>query len=174
MAESVQEFEQIVLKLSPTGLVILGLVLVLAGLFFWLGGLPFKKVLIAVLGVFCGSFSGFFVFNQDIIATLILAAGAAFLLVIAEKIFAIIFSKAFFLWYLISAFVWAFLGTAFIFAGMISLLLHKGCKASGYISDRQSFYITVFAAMVAFGTVVQLLLCKKPAKKAGPKKKREN
>lgn len=173
-AEIVQKIEQTGTKLSPVGLVISGLVLVLTGLFFWLGGLPFKKISIVVLGVFCGLFSGFFVFNQDVIITLALAAAAVILLAVMDKIFAVMFNKISVLWYLVSAFFWAFLGTALIFAGMIYLLLYKGSKPADSIIGRPIFYIIVFAAMAAFGTVEQFILYRKPAKKADPKKNKEN
>lgn len=63
------------------------------------------------------------------------------------------------LWRITSALCWAALGTIIIFAGMISLLLYKGTAPITAIVGRTYFYTAVFAAMVAFGTIEQLLLC---------------
>jgi hypothetical protein len=74
-----------------------------------------------------------------------------------------------FFWRLTLALCCAALGTILIFAGMISLLLYKGAMPISNISSRLPFYGGVFMAMVAFGTLGQLLLCrangKKPVKK---------
>ena len=47
-----------------------------------------------------------------------------------------------------------------VFSGMILLLLNKGSMPVSIISRRPSFYVTVFTAMMLFGTTEQLLLCK--------------
>jgi hypothetical protein len=62
---------------------------------------------------------------------------------------------------LASALCCSILGTVLIFAGMILLLLNKGSMPVSIISNRLSFYVAVFAAMMVFGTTEQLLLCKK-------------
>jgi hypothetical protein len=66
------------------------------------------------------------------------------------------------LWQLASALCCSALGTVLIFAGMILLLLNKGSMPVSIISSRSPFYVAVFAAMMAFGTTEQLLLCKQP------------
>jgi hypothetical protein len=65
-------------------------------------------------------------------------------------------------WQLASALCCSALGTVLIFAGMILLLLNKGSMPVGIISRRSSFYAAVFAAMMVFGTIEQLLLCRQP------------
>jgi hypothetical protein len=52
------------------------------------------------------------------------------------------------------------IGTALIFAGMIVLLLHKGSAPLTHIYQRALYFSAVFAAMVVFGTAVQLALCR--------------
>lgn len=69
-----------------------------------------------------------------------------------------------------SAFCWAFLGTAFTFVGMIILLLYKGAVPITHLVRERFFYLTAFLAMVAFGVVEQLFLCKGQTK-AAPEKK---
>ena len=71
-----------------------------------------------------------------------------------------------FLWRVTSALCLAAAGTIFIFAGMISLLLCKGSEPLSSIYRSVSFYAAVFAAMIAFGTIGQLLLCRPAPKKA--------
>ena len=43
---------------------------------------------------------------------------------------------------------------------MILLLSYKGAEPISYINRNLSFYGTVFTAMVAFGAIEQLLLCR--------------
>jgi hypothetical protein len=62
---------------------------------------------------------------------------------------------------LTSAFCCAALGTMLIFAGMILLLLYKGAAPISRICQNQLFYLGVFAAMTAFGTAEQLLVCQR-------------
>jgi len=76
----------------------------------------------------------------------------------------------FYLWRLTSALCCATLGTMLVFAGMILLLLYKGAAPVSSICTRGWFYAAVFAAMTAFGTIEQLLLCKRPPKKPTAKK----
>ena len=61
--------------------------MVLVGLFIWLGGLGFKKLLIAVAGIVSGSVFGFVLFGLNIIAALALAAIFAFVAITFERIF---------------------------------------------------------------------------------------
>jgi len=70
---------------------------------------------------------------------------------------------------LIGALCCAMLGTALIYNGMIMLLLYKGSAPLSRIWSRAPFYGTAFAAMTAFGTIVQLLLCQRTAKKESDK-----
>jgi hypothetical protein len=231
-------------RLSPVVLVGPGLVCVLAGLFIWLGGLGFRKILVAVAGAITGGIFGFFAIGQNIISAAFTAALAAALAMLFERIFITILTAAlaamfafiilarpyienseqetvirpdeipvqdvalnvrksaekmkaciieavqkikqaylqmplynwmiimvltlicivagFSLWQLASALCCSALGTVLIFAGMILLLLNKGSMPVSIISSRSPFYIAVFAAMMAFGTTEQLLLCKEP------------
>jgi len=246
MFEILQNFERMAARFNTMVLIGPGLVAVLLGLFVWLGGLGFRKLLVAVAGAISGTVCGFFIIGRNIIPAMVSAALAAFIAVMFEKIFitilaaglaavfgfvvlvnphienlaasrqypeyeiqnqaaflsvhqtvetvkeyatdfstevrqaclqmpahnwaiiaalaAISIAAGFFLWRLTSALCCAALGTLLIFAGMILLLIYKGAEPVSYISRRQSFYAAVFAAMIAFGTVEQLLLCR-PAKR---------
>ena len=250
MLEILQDFESAIggtVRLSPVVLVGPGLVCLIAGLFVWLGGLGFRKLLVAVAGAITGGACGFFAIGQNIVSAAFTAALTAALAMLFERIFITILTgtlaaafafavlagqyvensppflsstedkgaagevsantqtigvresaekmKAyiidagqkikqaclqmpvykwaiimvlvlicmvvgFSLWQLASALCCSALGTALIFAGMILLLLHKGAMPVSIISARSSFYVTVFTAMMAFGTAEQLLLCK--------------
>jgi len=247
MLEILQDFEYALggrVRLSPVVLVGPGLVCVIAGLFIWLGGLGFRKILVAVAGAITGGICGFFAIGQNIISAAFTAALAAALAMLFERIFITILTAAlaaafafavlagpyienpqqatvvslseisaqdsafgvresaekmktciidagqkvkhaclqmpvynwamimvlilicivagFSLWQLASALCCSALGTVLIFAGMILLLLNKGSMPVSIISSRSSFYVAVFAAMMAFGTIEQLLLCKQP------------
>ncbi|MFH1719584.1 MAG: hypothetical protein ABIF19_19715 [Planctomycetota bacterium] len=76
------------------------------------------------------------------------------------------------LWRLTAALCFSTLGTMLILFGMTLLLLFKGSSPVGYVSDRPSVYAGVSAAMVVFGTIEQLVLCRRP--QAGPAKKKKN
>ncbi len=251
MLEILQDFESAfggTVRLSPVVLVGPGLVSVIAGLFIWLGGLGFRKLLVAVAGAITGGICGFFAIGQNIISAAFTAALAAALAMLFERIFITILTGAlaavfafivlagpyienlqqetvispgeipaqdsalgiresaekmkthiidasqkiknaclqmplynwamimvlilicivvgFSLWQLASALCCSALGTMLVFAGMILLLLNKGSMPVSIISSRPSFYVAVFAAMMVFGTIEQLLLCKQP--KASP------
>jgi hypothetical protein len=88
-------------------------------------------------------------------------------------------AAGFLLWQVTSALCYATLGTLLIFAGMILLLLYKGAMPISSICQRHSFFLAVLAAMLAFGTTEQLLLCyrigaKATTRKAAKKNKRED
>ncbi len=57
-------------------------------------------------------------------------------------------------------------GTILVFAGMITLLVYKEAAPASQISSRPAVYAGVFAAMVIFGAVEQLLLCRGAKKQA--------
>jgi hypothetical protein len=226
--------------LSPLLLVGLGLIVVLAGLFIWLGGLGFKKLLITVAGIVSGGVCGFILIGLNVIAAIALAVIVAFVAIVFERVFITILAAiltgvicfaivaspyvaqpkaaitlnhapaagktlglresidrvemyisdsaqgirktcsqmpfytwliiavpviisaaiAIYFWHFSSAVCCSVLGTMFVFAGMIFLLLHKGSKPLSCIYERPFFYLGVFAAMVAFGTIEQLIICK--------------
>jgi hypothetical protein len=216
MLEIAQYFEQVTAGFRPIVLIASGLAAVLVGLFIWLGGLGVRRVLLAVVGAITGGICGFFIIGLNIASALILAAGAAIIAIMFEKIFitilaaslaavfgfavlakpyteisadfsteikraclqmplycwaiivalAVIFILAgFFLWRLTSALCCATLGTFLIFTGMILLLLYKGAAPISSLYSRAPFYAAIFAAMTAFGTMEQLLLCQRAKEK---------
>jgi hypothetical protein len=92
---------------------------------------------------------------------------------IITGIVAAVLITGFFFGDLIGAAAAATMGTVFVFAGMILLLLYKGSESVSHISSRQTLYVTVFAAMTAFGTILQLLFCRCPVKNKMPTVKKE-
>lgn len=263
MLEILQDFESAVggtARLSPVVLVGPGLVCVIAGLFIWLGGLGYRKLLAAVSGAITAGACSFFAMGQNFVATVFIAIMAGAIVMLFERLFIVILAAAltatfsFFVLagpnidnskkeaatspgqisshgqvlgvresaekmkdYIINArrkikhagsqmpaYKWGImavvmilciiagssfgrltsalccsaLGTVLIFTGMILLLLNKGSMPVSIISSRQSSFLVVSAAMTAFGTIEQLLLCKQtktsPAakvKKGGKKEK---
>ena len=90
MFRILQDFESAVsgtLRLSPVVLVGPGLVCVIAGLFIWLGGLGFRKILAAVIGAITGGICGFLAIGHNIISAAFTATIAAALAVLFERIF---------------------------------------------------------------------------------------
>ena len=79
----------------------------------------------------------------------IIAAAAAVLLVCGIA-----------LWRFTSSLFFSVLGTIVIFLGMILLLSYKGTEPISHIRSKPFVSAGIFLAMAAFGTIVQLLLCK--------------
>jgi hypothetical protein len=75
---------------------------------------------------------------------------------------AIFIVGGFYLRRLTSALCCSVLGTMLVFVGMISLLLYKGTAPVSRICNNPLIYAAVFAAMASFGTVEQLLICRRP------------
>ncbi len=69
------------------------------------------------------------------------------------------------LWRFTSALFFSVLGTMVLFFGMILLLSYKGIEPVSHIRGKPLIYAAVFLAMAAFGTIVQLLICKGSKKK---------
>lgn len=90
MFEILQDFEQVTTRFSPIVLTGPGLVAVIVGLFIWLGGLRYTRVLVAVLGAVCGGICGFFIIGRNIMTAAVLAAVAALLATIFHRTFIII------------------------------------------------------------------------------------
>lgn len=178
MLEIAQNLERTAGQLRPIVLIGPGLASVLIGLFAWLGGLGFRRALAVIIGAGCGGVLGFFITGQNIILAIGLAIAAAIIARVIEKIYTAIAGTGFFLGHLIPALCCAALGTILIFTGMVLLLLYKGSVPISHISSRQPFYAVVFAAMIAFGTLEQLLFCrytrKKPITKKETNKNKEN
>jgi len=86
--------------------------------------------------------------------------------IIIAALVTIFIMGGFYFWRLTSALCCAILGTLLVFAGMILLLLYKGAEPISSISRRTLFYAAVFIAMIAFGTIEQLLLCPRLESKA--------
>lgn len=259
MLEIFQNFESALggaARFRPIILIGPGLASVIVGLFVWLGGLGFRRLLVAIAGVVSGGIFGLFVISCNIMFAMVLAGLAALIAIVFERVFitilaaglavvlgfavlarsytgkmgadtalpyplrfasqseeagvqneisarseflsirqtteimrdciadfnvkikqaalqmpahrwaavaalgVIFIAAGFFFWRLTSALCCAALGTLLIFAGMVLLLLYKGAGPVSYISGRTSFYATVFIAMIALGTVEQLLLCR--------------
>ncbi|MBN1806084.1 MAG: hypothetical protein JW837_12620 [Sedimentisphaerales bacterium] len=90
MFEILQDFESTIsgkIQLNPVILVGPGLVCIVAGLFLWLGGLGFKKILVAVTGSITGGIFGFLAIRQNIVSASFMAALTAALAILFERIF---------------------------------------------------------------------------------------
>ena len=169
MLEVLQNFEEVAVRFSPIVLVAPGSVCVGVGLFVWLGGLGFRRVLAGIVGAVAGGVCGFLLTSGDTtLAGLSAIAGTAIALIL-EKIFV---TDSLF-WRFTLALCCAVLGTLLVFAGMVLLLLYKGAMPISYISHKTSFYTAVLLAMIAFGMVEQLLLCQRTKEKLIRKKRSE-
>jgi len=92
--EIFEHFEQIAPRFVPVVLIGPGLVCVIAGLFLWLGGLGFRRTLVAVAGAVSGGVCGFFIIGRGFILAMVPAGVAAVVAVIFEKMFITILATA--------------------------------------------------------------------------------
>lgn len=246
MLELLQNFEQAAARFSPVILIAPGLAVLLLGLFVWLGGLGFKRHLLAVAGALGGGICGSLVLGRNILSAVALAVIAAVIAMIFERLFTTILAlvlavsiafavlarpymaqppsdpatkpagtttaplsasqslvliksyavdlgdkvkqlasqmpilrwavilvvavaavvAAFTLRRLAAAWSYATFGTILVYTGMILLLFYKASAPISAVFRKPPFYAIVFAAMVAFGTIVQLILCKQKKPKS--------
>ena len=68
------------------------------------------------------------------------------------------------LWRFTSALFFSVAGTMFAFFGTLLILIYKGTEPVGYVRGKPIIVAAVFVVMAAFGTITQLLLCKKSKK----------
>jgi len=248
-----QNFEQAAGRFSPIVLIGPGIAIVLAGLFVWLGGLGFRKILAGVAGAVTGGACGLFVIRRNMPSAVFLTTVMTAVAVIFERAFFIVltatltvvvsfailawpyfgnpqqmaatsqsgvsiqrttlsaretvevakaylvninyelkqvrsrmplhnwvimaaltatfFVIGFYSWRLVASLSCATVGVMLVFVGMALLLLYKGVAPISRICCKGTFYGGIFIAMTTFGTVGQLLLCRREKKR--PKKRKE-
>jgi len=97
MLEILQNFESAVggpVRLAPLVLIVPGLAAIIVGLFIWLGGLGFRRLLVALVGAITGGICGFFLISRNIISVTIAAGLAAIIAIIFERLFVTILLAA--------------------------------------------------------------------------------
>ncbi len=90
MLEILQDFESALggaVRLNPLVVVGAGLAAVIAGLFIWLGGLGFRKPLVAITGAISGGIAGFFIIGRNYTSAAFTAALAAVIAIVFERLF---------------------------------------------------------------------------------------
>jgi hypothetical protein len=90
MLEILQDFEQAAARFAPLVLIVPGLAAVVIGLFVWLGGLGFRKLLLGAAGATAGGACGFFLIGRNLAAAAILAGLAALVAIIFERLFLVV------------------------------------------------------------------------------------
>jgi len=87
MLEIAQHLEQMAVRFNPVVLIGPGLAAVLLGLFVWLGGLGFRRALVAIVGAVSGGICGFFITARSTVPATVSAVIAAVIAIMFEKIF---------------------------------------------------------------------------------------
>jgi hypothetical protein len=87
MPEIARQLEQTAVWFNPVVLIGPGLACVLLGLFVWLGGLGFKRALLAIAGATSGGICGFFISGRNIVTATVSAGLAAVIAIMLERIF---------------------------------------------------------------------------------------
>jgi hypothetical protein len=87
MVEVFKSFEQVAGRFNPLVLIVPGLAMVALGLFVWLGGLGFRRVLFALLGAAAGGITALLVVSENGVVAGASATVAAFLAAIFQRAF---------------------------------------------------------------------------------------
>jgi hypothetical protein len=87
MFEIARQLEQTGVRFNPAVLIWPGLACVLLGLFVWLGGLGFRRALVAIVGAVSGGICGFFISGRNIVPATVSAGLAAVIAIMLERIF---------------------------------------------------------------------------------------
>ena len=87
MLEIAQYLEQMAVRFKPIILIGPGLAAVLLGLFVWLGGLGFRRALVAIVGAVSGGICGFFISTRNTVPAMVSASIAAVIAIVFERIF---------------------------------------------------------------------------------------
>jgi hypothetical protein len=87
MLEIARQLEQTAVWFNPVILIGPGLACVLLGLFIWLGGLGFRRALVAIVGAVSGGICGFFISGRNVVTATVWAGLAAVIAIIFEKMF---------------------------------------------------------------------------------------
>jgi len=94
MLEILQDFERAAPKLAPVVVILPGLAAVVAGLFVWLGGLRFKRLLAGLIGAIAGGIAGFFLASRNIASITVTAGIGALIAIILQRLFMAILAAA--------------------------------------------------------------------------------
>jgi hypothetical protein len=87
MLEIARQLERTAVWFNPVVLIGPGLACVLLGLFVWLGGLGFRRALVAIVGAVSGGICGFFISGRNIVPATVSAGLAAVIAIMLERIF---------------------------------------------------------------------------------------
>lgn len=88
MLEVLESFERAAVRLSPIVLVLPGLFLAGLGLFVWLGGLGFRRVLFGLLGALTGAIAAFCLAGKNLVATVSAVLALALIAAVFQRFFA--------------------------------------------------------------------------------------
>lgn len=87
MLDILQDIEQMAARFRAIVLIGPGLTAVVVGLFIWLGGLRFVRVLVAVLAAVSAGICGFFIVGRTIIAVAVLMVVPVLIVIVPQRIF---------------------------------------------------------------------------------------
>lgn len=95
MLDILQQFEQVTGRFSPLVLLVPGTVIVLVGLFVWLGGLGLRRASLGLVGAIGGGVCGFFLGGGSAAVAAVSAAVAAIVAVVLQRLFVGILTAVF-------------------------------------------------------------------------------
>ncbi|MBN1795545.1 MAG: hypothetical protein JW804_02625 [Sedimentisphaerales bacterium] len=132
------------------------------GLVIWLAGLGMGRITLASIGAFFGCIAAYLIKSHPASMLLLGAVLGALVGLVFEIIVSRVFGLATSAYNLIISITSSLSGTLAVFLGLILLLMFKGSYPLSYITQKKQFYLVVACAMVVFGMLVQMILCKKP------------
>jgi hypothetical protein len=144
MLEFLQYLERIAPRLEPALLIMPGLFCVLVGLFVWLAGLRYAKLIAASIGVLAGGICGLFLIGRKLMPDIFLAVFAGFIAMFLHK------------------FVFVFLAALIAFAGVTFLLadvhIEKHSELILYINGSGTATISTSEAAVILSRAIDYLM----------------
>lgn len=135
MLEFLRYFERIAPRLEPTVLVVPGLLFILVGLFVWLAGLRYAKLIAGFIGILAGGICGLYLIGRKLTPDIMLAIFAGFTSMVLYK----------FVFILLTALI-AFTGVTFLVADVhiekdSDLILYMDSGSTATISTSEAIII---------------------------------
>ncbi len=165
-----KQIEFAAIQLSSAGLLGTAIACTVAGLIIWLAGLGMARLAAAVIGGFAGCFTAYVFFTAGFELLALAAFVGVALGLLIELLLSHSIGYATYGYNLIMAILTAASGSILAVLGMIFLLYYKGADPLRHVDFHQKLYLTVLFAMIVFGTLEQLIFCRKKIAPAHRKK----
>jgi hypothetical protein len=144
MLEFLRYFEKIAPRLEPAVLVLPGLLFILVGLFVWLAGLRYAKLIAGFIGILAGGICGLYLIGRKLMPDILLAIMSGFTSMILYK----------FVFILLTALI-AFTGVTFLLA---DVHIEKDSELILYMNSDGNAAISISEALIILSRTIDYLM----------------